>query len=676
MSGPDTGVVVLADNGRGPVAGVVVEVRQGRLTVVTPSGTRETWPRDRVFMITDVVLPCQSAKVAAGNLKELAGRIESLASEADLAGAWELLTEEGPFKPDVLAGLLFGEESGLYKAAAVWAAESDGLYFKRGNDGSWEPVTRSAAESLLRERLARVREDRMLTEVHQAISARLDSGSSPDMSDRLVAKGISWLENLVYSADGGKDSKRAISLIRMLRGQEPPPEPEQCAFDYLVRLGVADPDEIVSIRRNGIGQDFGPVVEEDAVSIVRRSQSRLEGDRLDPAPGSGPLAIDDRTTRDVDDALMLEDAGGLLKVHILIADPTSLIELDSPTGQAGLSRASSLYVPTGTFPMFPKILSEDALSLSTEHETSMLDFVVTLADDGTQVDFDMRLVRGRLEARLTYEDVDRMLSGDEEGPFSDTLRRLERIATVLRDRRVAEGAVPLEKDEYQVKVVDGAPVVTRISYWSLSRRLVSEYMILACALAGRFSRKNDIPVVYRRQDPPDMDVSEKLKGLRPGSRAWFYSLLRTMKRGELSTIPGSHYSLGVVGYTQVTSPLRRFQDFLAHVQIKGFLSVGRAPVDSDTLVRMFAELEARSEVVARVEREARRYWTMKYLKGFEGKQVEGEVVYRAGSRVLVELDDTGLVLPVTAGGATPGSRLRLNVLDVDPRRDQAMLTVG
>lgn len=100
-------------------------------------------------------------------------------------------------------------------------------------------------------------------------------------------------------------------------------------------------------------------------------------------------------------------------------------------------------------------------------------------------------------------------------------------------------------------------------------------------------------------------------------------------------------------------------------------------MDRDSLMEIFGELEARSEIVTRVERESRRYWTLKYLQAGIGTQITGEVVARIGARVLVELEETGIVLPLSgAGGIMPGAPVRLVVREVDPRRDHVTLTMA
>jgi hypothetical protein len=75
-----------------------------------------------------------------------------------------------------------------------------------------------------------------------------------------------------------------------------------------------------------------------------------------------------------------------------------------------------------------------------------------------------------------------------------------------------------------------------------------------------------------------------------------------------------------------------------------------------------------------VEREARRYWLLRYLEAFVGQVVEGEVVGRQGSRALVELTETMLIGPVPGlGHLALGTPVQVRVREVDPRGDRLAL---
>ena len=54
-------------------------------------------------------------------------------------------------------------------------------------------------------------------------------------------------------------------------------------------------------------------------------------------------------------------------------------------------------------------------------------------------------------------------------------------------------------------------------------------------------------------------------------------LVRYMEPASMSLSPLGHYSLAVPAYLQVTSPIRRYNDIIAHYQIKAHLKKQSIP---------------------------------------------------------------------------------------------------
>ncbi len=503
----------------------------------------------------------------------------------------------------------------------------------------------------------------------EVLTARLQASEVPIPRDGPGANGIAWLKTLALGDIESRDGLRGIALLSRLDQGRGGPE---SAFHLLVRLGVFSEDEQLGLLRHRIHQDFSPEVLANAEFLAREEEDPRHAP--DWGEGPGPVAIDDPWTSDVDDALLLRTSGHQTTVHILISDAAGRVPPDSPVAREGLLRAATLYLPTGKIPMMPPVLSEQALSLSADAPRTMLDFCCIFTDGDDAPQLQIRPVRACLGARLTYDDADRRIREPSDAPLDRMLVALSALSGRLRARREARGAVRIERDEVSVRVVEGRIRLATLSRESDSRRLVSEFMVLACTEAGRFAMTHDIPIVYRRQAPPEDPTATV--GLVPGTRAYAYRMVRSLRRAELTTQPALHFGLGVVGYTQVTSPIRRFQDYLSHIQLKGFLEQGHPPFDASDILRMFGDLESRVDTLVGVEREARRYWLMKALQECEGRVVDGEIVAVTGSRGIVNLDETGLDLPLPgAGHLTPGMRVKVRVIEVSPRQDRAVLAL-
>ena len=79
MASGDQGTVVLARSDSGPVAGVVVESRAGKLGVLTVAGVRESWVASRVFFFSGVRISSGSAQHAAAAVEAFVQRISVIA---------------------------------------------------------------------------------------------------------------------------------------------------------------------------------------------------------------------------------------------------------------------------------------------------------------------------------------------------------------------------------------------------------------------------------------------------------------------------------------------------------------------------------------------------------------------------------------------------------------------
>ena len=164
--------------------------------------------------------------------------------------------------------------------------------------------------------------------------------------------------------------------------------------------------------------------------------------------------------------------------------------------------------------------------------------------------------------------------------------------------------------------------------------IVSEMMILAGELVGRFGAANDLPLPYRGQgDPVSVDVSGAPEGV---PRA---VLKRGGMRGaSVGATPRRHGGLGVEAYVQFTSPIRRYLDVLAHAQIKAFLRTekngsafskalsGRVPFpDAAALEPVLQTVNERTRDAKSATRDATAFWQTFWF-ATRGRDVEHDAI--------------------------------------------------
>jgi exoribonuclease-2 len=99
-------------------------------------------------------------------------------------------------------------------------------------------------------------------------------------------------------------------------------------------------------------------------------------------------------------------------------------------------------------------------------------------------------------------------------------------------------------------------------------------------------------------------------------------------------------------YTQVTSPLRRYTDLLAHQQIRAFLR-GAPPLTEEEVLFRLAAGEAAAAAAVQAERASRAHWTAVYLSDKIGSHWEGVLVEKKGPRGIIIIP--ALALEIQAG---------------------------
>jgi exoribonuclease II len=159
----------------------------------------------------------------------------------------------------------------------------------------------------------------------------------------------------------------------------------------------------------------------------------------------------------------------------------------------------------------------------------------------------------------------------------------------------------------------------------------------------------------------------------PAGPVRYCAIRRCMPRSEMSITPLRHASLGLDTYTQVTSPIRRYTDLLAHFQIKAHLRGDTLPFPAETMKELMIAVSTAAYEATLVERQTNRYWGLEYLRRHSNETWQALML-----RWLREHENLGLVLLEELGlelamrfnrPIEPGDRLDVKVTYADPRQD-------
>lgn len=578
--------------------------------------------------------------------------------------AWELLIEDGKtIDPAEMALLLFSDDSPPLQYAAHCLLSDDRLYFKQKGD-RYEPRPAAQVRELkhqLSVTLQRQQEwEQFLTRLRRVLA-----GESLDWA----AGDRPWLEALERFATLGEEASHRTPALEVLSALGRPETPEE-AFQLLVDLRLWHPHENLFLRRSQIPIQFPSRVLEVAQRCLTDPPADSSRDRLD-LTHLKVYTIDDESTQEIDDGLSVEFLpDGQHRIWVHIADPSRWLTPGDALDLEARRRCITLYLPTGMTPMFPPELATGPMSLVQGQLCHALSFGVLVDADGAIQSYEMCPTRIKPTYRLTYDDVDEMLQlGIQAEP---ELEILFQTASRRQRWRMQQGAISIQMPESSIKVTAEDEIRIEVFEESASRILVSEMMILAGEVAGRYGEAHGLPLPYRGQEQPELPPEEELMLLPPGPVRGC-AVRRCMKRSEMSVTPIRHAGLGLDVYVQVTSPIRRYADLLAHFQIKAHLQGDPLPFSSEEMTELLQGIGSTTYEMVQVERQTNRYWSLEYLRR-NANEVWPALVLRwlreHENFGLVLLEDLGLEMAMRFSRTVAvGDRLDVKVSYVDPRRD-------
>lgn len=660
--------------------GVVAGEEKQRVRLVLSRGREARVPAARLVCEVEGPGPVPSAdpaqrKSAGERADAAASRIRALAARVEVPLVWEIVSEERPQEVSTvaeLAELALDASTGEIRAAVIVALVEDGVHFSRRGD-DWLPRSEAAVCDLIAERrrvLERVRQQQAFLEsVRGVVSA---GGGFTRSGDETERRYLEALERLAVAEDEISVSDRDAAAEALAASGLRFDRPHEGAFRLLRLMGrFRSDDENLQLVRFGLRRTFSRATLEQAQRVEGRGFDRTGRRDLTELDA---VSIDGPRTREIDDALSVaERPGGGHRLGVHIADPSAFVEIGDPIDREAMARCVSHYMPDLRLPMIPPEVSVRAASLVAGQERPALSFLVDLDDRGEITDWEVARSVVRCRARLDYATADRvLLAGD--GEWAGTLRDLDVVGCRREQARVRAGAVLLRGPEVELYLgPDGQPVLERLEPDSASRRAVTEAMVLAGALAAIFTRRSGLPTIYRRQAAPRSVLDPAAaSGLDPVAlRQARFSL----ERAEVGLEPGRHHSLGLEQYTQVTSPIRRYQDLVTQRQIISALAGEEPAYDATAMQRILATTEQATADARKAERAAGAYWMLRYLGRYRGDEVDA-IVVQVAPRPVVQLVRTLWEQPMgaLAGSVEPGQAVTLRIERVNPRAGLLVLS--
>lgn len=259
------------------------------------------------------------------------------------------------------------------------------------------------------------------------------------------------------------------------------------------------------------------------------------------------ITIDDTYTNLRDDGLSIKKDGSNYIVKINIADVASYIRPGSIENENAKTNFRNFHFGSGVT-MLPLELRKN-LSLNLNSTQKVVTMILVMNDSGEIIDRDVVLRDVYISHNISYDSCDKLIG--------KTSSKLERDLTDLYYLACALGEKSNSKNLYWSKKEQSRSEFTVSS--SKGFKVIREFMVIYNMFMGQICNQNNIPYVYRYQDPEYITNLIKKKGISLNDQIRNV-INSTYLDSKFSIIPRYHAGIKTDIYTQSTDPLRKYPD--------------------------------------------------------------------------------------------------------------------
>ncbi|TSK17962.1 Exosome complex exonuclease RRP44 [Bagarius yarrelli] len=393
-------------------------------------------------------------------------------------------------------------------------------------------------------------------------------------------------------------------------------------------------------------------------------------------------SVDPPGCTDIDDALHCRELdNGNLEVGVHIADVSHFIRPGTALDQEAANRGTTVYLCGKRIDMVPELLSSNLCSLRSNVERLAFSCIWEMNHNAEIINAHFTKSVINSKASLTYAEAQmRIDDSNMNDDVTKSLRGLNKLARILKARRIEKGALTLSSPEVRFHIDSEThdPIDLQTKELKDTNSMVEEFMLLANISVAQkiYDEFSECALLRKHPAPPpsNYDIlikASKSKGLviRTDSAksladslnvatvenfSYFNTLLRILAtRCMMQAVyfcsgmdsDFHHYGLASPIYTHFTSPIRRYSDIIVHRLLAVAVhadSTYPELMDKHKLSALCNNLNYRHKMAQYAQRASVAFHTQLFFKNRGNLNEEGFILFVRKNAIIILIPKFGL----------------------------------